>query len=282
MLGKRLYHKNKKAPGKDTVKETPDVIGDMSSESDASGDLSMDIDAGEEASGKKKKKSILTKQLGSGSAMPTKRHINLYVSESQKKKVDTKAIAIVAVYLLAVLIFVKFLILDTMAKSAEVKKNYQYAEDNLEMLKVANSDFEEVLAEYSRFGNNFMKPDELAQRDRMEILDLIDRDFMGKDGLVNVNISGNAATMEITSELLADVSSLVKTLEEEPIVYYVTVSSAATQKSSSQGDEDGRTIAAEKDVSATLTVYFVDQNAENEKTEESTPGAAAPEKAGGN
>ncbi|MCR5304502.1 MAG: hypothetical protein K6E33_08065 [Lachnospiraceae bacterium] len=270
-----LYQKNKKNKNNDGV-ITENVELDDNNSTDPTQDQGQ-------AGAQKPKKSILHKQLGSGGAMPTKRYINLYMPDSQKKKVNVKGIVIGVLYVLAVLAFVKIMILNTMDRTKEVKNNYQMAEDNLNMLMIANQDFEEVLAQYSRFGNNFMKPDELAQRDRMEILDLINRDFMGKDGLMSVNISGNAATMEITSELLADVSSLVKTLEEEPIVYYVTISRAETEKEkTSTGEEDTSTIAAEKDVSATLTVYFKDANASEEGTEAETAAAEAADTAGGN
>lgn len=274
MLGKRVYQKDKN--NNTAPNANPEGV-DVTEEGAAA-------TGGEQAAaaGPVKKKSILHKQIGKGSSMPTKRHINLYISDNQKKKVDKKAVVAAVLYVAAVLIFVKFLILDTMAKTSAVKKEYQMAEDNLEVLRVANKDFDEVLAQYSRFGNNFMKPAELAQRDRMEILDLIDRDFMGKDGLISVNVTDNSATMEITSELLADVSSLVKTLEDEPIVYYVTVSRAATQKPNGTPEDIGASIAAQKDVSATMTVYFVDQNAEEgtEETAETAETAPSNDKGG--
>lgn len=261
MLGKSLFQNDKK---KGEAKAPENVNLDAAENPEGQAEASQEGEVQEVP----KKKSILHKQIGAGSSMPTKRHINLYISESQKKKVNKKAVAGFVLYVAAVLIFVKFLILDTMAKTDAIKKDYQMAEDNLEMLKLANKDFDEILAQYSRFGNNFMKPQELSQRDRMEIMDLIDRDLMGKDGLVSVNVSDNAATMQITSELLADVSGLVKTLEEEPIVYYVTVSRAATEKAGNSSGDESTSIAAQKDVAATLTVFFVDQDAEEEETEE--------------
>jgi len=62
----------------------------------------------------------------------------------------------------------------------------------------------------------------------------------------------------------------------------VTVSRAATQKPNGTSEDIGASIAAQKDVSATMTVYFVDQNAEEgtEETAETAETAPSNDKGG--
>ncbi len=183
--------------------------------------------------------------------------INLFIVEKHTKQ-NLIAIGLFMVYLVLLGLFTKYMIIDQLAVIDRMERAYQDRQQTLEDIKNENSIYEEVRAEYSHYGNGYLNDEERALEDRMEILKVIEEQLLSKDALQNIAITDNVATLTINSEKLANVSQIVASLEDYPIVEYVTVSNSATNE---------RYIGQEEKTSGvvtTMTIFFRDANAEEE------------------
>lgn len=193
------------------------------------------------------------------SKYPEKTSINLaQLNEDPGKKKRTWALF--GVYVVGLLVFVHFGVFNQIRKINELEAAYHTAENQLSALQESNSDYDEVRAQYSHYGNGYLNDEEAVLQDRMDILDVVEKDVENTGALVGLSVSGNTAQLQIDSQKLANVSEIVSKLESEDIVSYVTVSTSATNNAnySSESTDSSRTVLT------TLTVTFKDAVSEEE------------------
>lgn len=187
-------------------------------------------------------------ELGRGSRYPSKQSINLFIEEKHTKQ-NVLALCLFGVYLVALWAFVHFVILSQLDEMNRLEAEYNRMQQTVLEAQEANSNYEEVRAEYSHYGNGYLNDDEQAQEDRLDILAIIEEQLLDKDALQNIDITGNTATLTINSEKLANVSDIVAELEQYEIVEYVTVSSSQT---------NGRTVRTENEDGEITEEYVYD------------------------
>jgi predicted phage gp36 major capsid-like protein len=110
----------------------------------------------------------------------------------------------------------------------------------------------------------------------MAILNVINNEISLAQGLSQIQLSGNTATVQLMSLELKQVSSIVAELEASPIVSYVGVDTAAMDEQGSLARRSGSLVAA------TLTIEFTSgtgQAVQNEESEESLTDQLAARKA---
>ena len=112
-----------------------------------------------------------------------------------------------------------------------------------------NKDYNEVRERYSRFFSDYLDEDEAVLQDRMEVMDLFEQCVMSQADIESISIRGNVCRMVITELPLYQVSSIVADLEASPLVQYISVSTASTEKR----DEDEE-FQPQQSVSADLTI----------------------------
>lgn len=198
---------------------------------------------------------ILSKDIGGKSKgkYPSKTSINLIYSEHRTESL-VRTLVLFGIYLVLLAAFVFFVILPRIAKLSNAEAAYDKLSAQISDMKDKNSDYEQVRSEYSHYGNNYLNSDEEVMQDRMKILALIDKDLMGQDGVQSITVSGNVATLTISSDLLKNVAGIVATLEAEDMVSYVTVSTASSTVKSQNAQS--KSDAAVKDITSTMTIYF--------------------------
>jgi len=157
---------------------------------------------------------------------PVRKSINLYIVERHTKQ-NVIALCLFGVYLVCLYLFVQFAVINQLRKVDQLEQQYNNTEQAYEALSEQNSDYDEVLQEYSHYGNGYMNDDEKALQDRMEILKIAEDQILDKDALESISISGNQATLTINSQKLSNVSSLAADLEDYDIVSYVTVDTSS-------------------------------------------------------
>lgn len=194
---------------------------------------------------------ILTREIGGGSSKyPTKKSINLHIEEDHTSQ-NLGAVAIFAVFMVALGFFTKFFILDRIDAVNQAEAQYDQLQQEVAAIEQSLSSYDGVQAEYSHYGNDFMTDDEKAEQDRLEVLKVIEEEPLQDGTVTNVSISGNVATLTMKSARLEDVSALVANVESHSNVEYAVVSTANTQDQNVNQDE-----AANRTVVSTMTIYF--------------------------
>lgn len=218
---------------------------------------------------------ILKKEISFGdkNKFPSKRSLNLCQNDEDEHKTAKTWIAF-AIYLVCLALFVHFGVFNQLQKINNLESVYNATEAQLSELQDANSDYEEVRAEYSHYGNGYLNDEEKALQDRLDMIDVIEQQLLDQGALEAIDITGNTAELTINSEKLSNLSEIVANLESSDIVSYVTVSTSTNDQSSS-------TDSSTSEVLSTMTITFKDvttdtsSDTSSDSTAETTASATA-------
>ena len=177
----------------------------------------------------KQKKNLSSITIGGGPKYPSKTSINLMIVESHTKSHIATMLATLVIAV-GLLVFAKYMILDKIDEVNRMGQYYYQQSGMLATLKRNNEKFNEVQAEFGRYGTNFLNESEIAEQDRMEILKVIEEELLDKDALQTISITENVAKVTINSSKLKNVSQVVFNLENRDNVEYVTVSTSTSEE----------------------------------------------------
>lgn len=220
----------------------------------------------------KEKKSAVKKFKGK---LPSKQTLNLVYKEKDTGRRIFVILAIVFFFLILAG-FAWFIVRGQLSKVAKARNKYQSVQNELNELAAVRSRYDGIEELYSHYGSSYMNADELALQNRMAILNVINNEISLAQGLSQIQLSGNTATVQLMSLELKQVSSIVAELEASPIVSYVGVDTAAMDEQGSLARRSGSLVAA------TLTIEFTSgtgQAVQNEGSEESLTEQLAARKA---
>lgn len=194
----------------------------------------------------KEKKSSQKKLKGK---LPTKQTLNLVYKEKDTGRRVFVVIAII-LFILALASFGWFIVRMQLSKVAKARRKFESFQQELRDLQTVESRYEGIDEMYSHYGRSYMSTDEIALQNRMAILSTINNDISISQGLSQIQLSGNTATVKLMSLELKEVSSIVAKLEESPIVSYVGVDTASMDEQGNLARRSGSL------VQATLTIEF--------------------------
>jgi len=220
----------------------------------------------------KEKKSAVKKFKGK---LPSKQTLNLVYKEKDTGRRVFVILAIVFFFLILAG-FAWFIVRGQLSKVAKARNKYQSVQNELNELAAVRSRYDGIEELYSHYGSSYMNADELALQNRMAILNVINNEISLAQGLSQIQLSGNTATVQLMSLELKQVSSIVAELEASPIVSYVGVDTAAMDEQGSLARRSGSLVAA------TLTIEFTSgtgQAVQNGESEESLTDQLAARKA---
>ena len=196
----------------------------------------------------------LNKPIGK-TKYPEKTSLNLVEKAKTQSKPGVQILLFV-IFLVLLAIFVKFMVVDKLVEAYEAETAYMTMQNQIAQLQEANKDYEKVREEYSHYGNGYLNDAERAERDRMEMLKIIDRHVVRRAKVETIEIAENAASLTINEIGLKTVAAMVADLEDEDVVSYVTVSTAGTNRDSNQV------------VQAVMTIFFNDNSLETASANE--------------
>lgn len=189
---------------------------------------------------------------------PNRSAINLVYQPSHTER-DILSLVMFALFLVALLIFTKFMVLDQLAAVNAAENAYHAKERELQTLVDANREFDEVEEEFSHYGISYMTEEELNRQFRTSMLDVIDSKVNASYGINSITINGNTATLAFRVDDLQDVSRIVGNLNESPLVNYVTFSTANTEDRRVETRDANGNLVYEIErgtLVANITVYF--------------------------
>ena len=161
---------------------------------------------------------------------PEKTTINLVMNKTNNDN-KTIQIALFVIFLVALAAFVKFGVIDVLGEGFAQRDRYEQYQAQLTELQNANANYDAIREEYSHYGNGYLNDEEKALNDRLEIIRLVEADVMSRANVQSLVIQGNNISLTIDNIRLSTVSGIVKTLEDEAMVSFVTVSTAGTSSS---------------------------------------------------
>lgn len=172
---------------------------------------------------------------------PEKRTLNLVIKE--KKSIDPmKWIPGVIVVLILAALFGKFAVYDRYAALEDAENELASQKQQLQDTLDAMSDFNEVQENYNKYSYTGY---DRTIADRLDVLDLLERQVFPVCEVQSMAISGKTINMSLTDLNLSQVSQLIASLEAEPLVSNVYVSTASHDNDQEIG-------------SATMSVELVD------------------------
>jgi type II secretory pathway component PulM len=184
---------------------------------------------------------FLKKRGGGSSDYPTKRTMNLYVSERAES--DRKRVLIVGIILLVVVVlFVHFAVMGPLMRVAEKERELSDARAGLAPIAQQVKDYDSVLAEYEKY----TPVSSSSGVDSPAVLDMIERQVMPLCTVSQVNLKGTELTLTLSNVSLDTVGVIATNLSGQQGVTNVAVATAHTSA------EDGSA-----QVVATVTVSLL-------------------------
>lgn len=192
---------------------------------------------------------------GKGKAgYPNKQYINI-LDGMKSDDNRTLEILIFIIFLIALAAFTKFGVIDKISEASAAEAAYNEVQRQITELKEQNADYDKVKKDYSHYGLGYLDDMEILLVDREDVLDLLDKYVLKNADIKTLNVTDNTVTLTVEKTRLNAISSIVKELEADPDVAFVTVNVAGT-------DRDVNTGSGNKQVTATMYIELVPNGGE--------------------
>ena len=192
---------------------------------------------------------------GKGKAgYPNKQYINI-LDGMKSDDNRTLEILIFIIFLIALAAFTKFGVIDKISEASSAEAAYNEVQRQITELKEQNADYDKVKKDYSHYGLGYLDDTEILLVDRENVLDLRDKYVLKNADIKTLNVTDNTVTLTVEKTRLNAISSIVKELEADPDVAFVTVNVAGT-------DRDVNTGSGNKQVTATMYIELVPNGGE--------------------
>ena len=163
---------------------------------------------------------------------PTKTTINMAACGRTEAAGKTLVIGIAAIAVL-VLLVVKFCVFDQYARLSKAETAYNSIYQENQELADRVSDYDEVMLEYRAYSMSFIsdKNDEnFVGVDRKEVLDLIETVMMKRGQVLSIEIYENTAKVSMKGMNLEEISEMIRSLKNSPIVSEAQLNIAKTDE----------------------------------------------------
>ena len=192
---------------------------------------------------------------GKGKAgYPNKQYINI-LDGMKSDDNRTLEILIFIIFLIALAAFTKFGVIDKISEASSAEAAYNEVQRQITELKEQNADYDKVKKDYSHYGLGYLDDTEILLVDREDVLDLLDKYVLKNADIKTLAVTDNTVTLTVEKTRLNAISSIVKELEADPDVAFVTVNVAGTDREVNAG-------SGNKQVTATMYIELVPNGGE--------------------
>lgn len=177
-------------------------------------------------------------------SFPSKKTMN-FVSDKQAKT-NKLSIVIFVIFLVLLLIFTKFFVIDSISKTNDLISAYNANQSQLDALNEQLSDYKEIETKYNELVGVFLNDDEKNCLNRTDIIKLLDDDVLPYVDITNYTVSSNQVNVYTGVSSLSTISNVLDILQKDDRTHYVTIN---------------RTVADSEDnslVSAEILITFAD------------------------
>lgn len=192
------------------------------------------------------KDNLLSKdiKISKKESFPSKKTMN-FVSD-KKAKTNKLSIVLFVIFIVLLLIFTKFFVVDSISKTNDLISAYNANQSQLDALNEQLSDYEEIETKYNELVGVFLNDDEKNCLNRTDIIKLLDDDVLPYVDITNYTISSNQVNVYTGVSSLSTISNVLDILQKDDRTHYVTIN---------------RTVADSEDnslVSAEILITFAD------------------------
>lgn len=163
---------------------------------------------------------------------PTKTTINMAVCGRTEAAGKTLVIGM-AVIAVLVLLVVKFCVFDQYARLSRAEADYNSVYQKNQELADRVSDYDEVMLEYRAYSMSFISDkdnENFVGVDRKEVLDLIETVMMKRGQVLSIEIYENTAKISMKGMNLEEISEMIRSLKNSPIVSEAQLNIAHTDE----------------------------------------------------
>lgn len=178
--------------------------------------------------------------------IPSKTTVNL-AGREPLFKLTGGTMATVLVIILLTGAFARFAVIGRLARVSDARAELAVRTAELAGLEASNAENQSVTEEYNRYFYKGFSEEELSSVDRMEALNLLERELMGAAQVSSIQLTGNTMSVTLSGVTLQQLSEMMRSLKEHPIVQDVSVYTAGTER----GQETG-----EKATAASMTIVL--------------------------
>lgn len=159
--------------------------------------------------------------------VPSKKTMNFVHHQSSFN--PKKVIPLLLILAIVVAVFVKFGILDPMAKKTAALNELSLKQEQLAAVNARLSGYDELAMKYGRYSYGWMSDSEVNLVSRMDVLNLVEKKISPSAVIDNMAVNNNVLTLNIHGITLERASAMVKGLEESELVTSATVYSAVAE-----------------------------------------------------
>lgn len=167
--------------------------------------------------------------------LPEKRAINFATVNQKKKHYGWAAAGSLLIVALAAG-GSKYLVIDRMNTVFETQKKSAAVQKEIDETTELISSFADIKSDYEHNRISGLTEEELSYRNRLEILDILDRVVFTQASASSWTLIDNTLRIPVTSTSLQDINELIQQLEEEDCVAYCDLESAATNSDTQEED----------------------------------------------
>lgn len=186
-----------------------------------------------------------------------RKQINLALA-GQKKKHYLVAVPAIGGILVAAGLFGKFAVADRLAEVSIQQSRVNDLQAQVDDVTAYIQSFGDLQKTYAHLTYQGLTSAELACLNRPDVLDLLKNVILPKVAVSNWSLTGNQLTLPVTGVDLADINALVQQLDQEKLVDYCTVMTAATGESKEKGET----------VTGQIVIYLNDSIGDDAEVEE--------------
>lgn len=163
---------------------------------------------------------------------PSKRSINFIVDN--EAKYNKLSVIVFGVFIVALLAFTKFGVIDTLTKTSALESNYNSYQSQIDTLNEQLSNYDEVSEKYNEIVGDFLTESEANSLNRMDIIDMLEKDVMSYVDITNFSVSGNQISVYTGVTDLNTVSRVLNVLQSDSRTSYVSISRTIANSDNSE------------------------------------------------
>lgn len=165
---------------------------------------------------------------------PAKTTMNLAIRETNDNS-PSRVMPVFVVLVLVVALFAKFGVVDRYAALNKAEASLAASESRLTEMNQLVTGYDRVASEYHQYSGDYLTGDQKQLVDRLDLLDLLQARMAGVATLKSVSIVDNDMVVELSASSLKQVSDLRLALLQEAKVQSVTVYTATTGQTTTDG-----------------------------------------------
>lgn len=163
---------------------------------------------------------------------PSKRSMNFIVDN--EAKYNKLSVIVFGVFIVVLLAFTKFGVIDTLTKTSALESNYNTYQSQIDTLNEQLSNYDEVSEKYNEIVGDFLTESEANSLNRMDIIDMLEKDVMSYVDITNFSVSGNQISVYTGVTDLNTVSRVLNVLQSDSRTSYVSISRTIANSDNSE------------------------------------------------